>query len=91
MLSVQFVTWRALLRARFSALQVSLDELLMPGEGMPAEGEKKGLPAWAIVLIVLAVLLCCLPFCVIVFLRMFGPAIGMVFSNIIEELGTPVP
>jgi len=104
MLSVQLVTWRALLLARLGALQASLDELLMPGEGMSEEapaGERKGLPTWAIVLIIVGgvLLLCFLAFCVIFVLpllgitglTLMGPGIGNVFSNIIEELETPVP
>lgn len=58
-------------------------------EEMSAAGgeEKKGLPTWAIVLIVVAVVvLCVLPICVIVALALAGPAVGNVFSNVIEEL-----
>jgi|GEM_PF-979152 len=59
-------------------------------EAMPPTSEKKGLPTWAIVLIVVVVLLCVIPACLVllgpVILALLGPAIGNVFSNIIEEL-----
>nr|MBN1228405.1 hypothetical protein [Anaerolineae bacterium] len=56
------------------------------GAGMVG-GEKKKFPVWAIVLIVLGVLLVCvLPICVILILALLGPAIGEVFSNVIEEI-----
>jgi len=56
-------------------------------ESMPEQQKSGGFPTWAIVLIVGAVLvLCVLPFCVIAILTLLGPAIGNVFSNIIENM-----
>ena len=58
------------------------------------QSPKKGVNPWVIVAIILAVLLCC---CILIFvvvpviLALLGPSVGTVFSNIIEELGTPVP
>jgi hypothetical protein len=46
------------------------------------------------ILIVLAVIVgacCLLSICVIVMLSLAGPAIGDVFSEVVRELGTPVP
>jgi hypothetical protein len=49
---------------------------------------------WVIVAIVVVVVLCC---CILVavvipvILALLGPSVGTVFSNIIQELGTPVP
>ncbi len=42
---------------------------------------------WAVV----AVVFILMPICVIAILLLLGPAIGEVFSNIVEELGTPSP
>ncbi|MBN1312589.1 MAG: pilus assembly protein [Anaerolineae bacterium] len=54
---------------------------------MPADQPKKdGFPVWAIVLIVLGVLLCAIPFCVIIILTLLGPSIGNVFSDIILDI-----
>ncbi|MEW6716079.1 MAG: hypothetical protein AB1345_01045 [Chloroflexota bacterium] len=56
------------------------------------EGKSK---TWVIVLVVvLAVLfICCLCILLIAFgiPAILGPAVGEVFSNIIQELGTPIP
>ena len=56
------------------------------------EGDKTGLTilglsgiALAIVLIGVVVL-CVLPFCIIIILALLGPAIGNVFSNIVDEI-----
>ncbi len=94
MLSTHIITWQIALRERLGALQASLDGLLMPAEGMPAEapaeGEKAGLPTWAIILIIVGavlLLLCCLVACVVfVIPRVFGPAIGNVFENITDQM-----
>ena len=46
-----------------------------------------------VVVIVLAVVAACLvvSVCAMVVLALLGPAVGNVFSNIITDLGTPVP
>jgi hypothetical protein len=57
----------------------------------PAAPTKSRLPtAVVVILVVLAacILLCV---CAVVVLALFGPATGNVFSNIIEQLGTPAP
>jgi hypothetical protein len=51
---------------------------------------KKGVNPWVIVAIIVVILICCC-LAVFVILALLGPAVGTVFSNIIEELGTPVP
>jgi hypothetical protein len=53
-----------------------------------AEPEAKGgsIPTWAIILIVVVVVLCVLPICVIALLALLGPAIGNVFSNIVDSI-----
>lgn len=76
-------------------LQSWLDERLLRAEVGPEGEAKKGLPTWAIVVIILAVLLCVIPICLLVLvpaiLALLGPSIGNVFSNIIEEIEvTPV-
>jgi hypothetical protein len=94
MLSAQLITWQTTLRARLDALQASLDRLLIPAEGMPAEapaeGEKKGLPTWAIILIIVGgvlLVLCCVVACIVFVLpQVFGPAIGNVFDNVINQM-----
>jgi RsiW-degrading membrane proteinase PrsW (M82 family) len=57
---------------------------------MPSEDEKKKLPTWAIILIVLGglIVLCIIVSCLLFFLGplLFGPAIGNVFSNVVEEI-----
>jgi hypothetical protein len=58
------------------------------------EPPKKKTNPWVIVAIVVVVVLCC---CILVavvipvILALLGPSVGTVFSNIIQELGTPVP
>ena len=58
-----------------------------------AEATKKNNP-WLAVAIVAGVVLCC---CLVMFVgiptvfALFGPAVRNVFSDAIEELGTPVP
>jgi len=57
----------------------------------PAAPTKSRLPtAVVVILVVLAacILLCA---CAVVVLALLGPATGNVFSNIIEQLGTPAP
>jgi hypothetical protein len=51
---------------------------------------KKGLNPWVIIAIIVVILICC---CLAVFaiLALLGPTVGTVFSNIIEQIGTPVP
>jgi hypothetical protein len=71
--------------------QTWLDELLVRADAPPApdqEGQPKsgGFPVWAIVLIAAVALLCLLPVCTIVILTLLGPAIGNVFSGIVEEI-----
>jgi hypothetical protein len=56
----------------------------------PAETPKK-LSPWVIAAIVLVVLCCCCIVAVLVVPMILGPSIGSVFSNIILELGTPMP
>ena len=59
-----------------------------------AEEPQKKTNPWVIVLIILAVLLCCcilMLFVIPTILALLGPSVGDVFSNIIEEIGTPVP
>ncbi len=59
-----------------------------PPPGPPAQ-QRSGLPAWLIVLIVVLVMLFCVgPILLIIVLALFGPVIGNVFSNIINELET---
>ncbi|MBN1147581.1 MAG: hypothetical protein JXA78_10010 [Anaerolineales bacterium] len=63
----------------------------MADEFRPVEAApKKKMSPWVIVGIIFLVLVCC---CILVFvlLAMLGPAVGSVFSNIIEEIGTPMP
>lgn len=58
----------------------------------PSSGRK--LPTWAIILIVVVALgICAGGACLLVpvILTLLGPSIGNVFSNMIEEMGTPVP
>jgi uncharacterized protein YqhQ len=80
------------LTVRLAALQTRLDDLMLRAEELPEGEEKKkgGLPTWAIVVIIVAVLLClgaiCLIVLVPVILAMLGPSIGNVFSNVIEDI-----
>jgi hypothetical protein len=59
-------------------------------EPMPPADEKKKLPVWAIILIVIGglLVLCLIVACLLFFLVpvLFGPAIGNVFSNVVEEM-----
>ena len=71
-----------------------LSPLVLAFAEEPAEGgsEGGGFPRWAIILIVVVVGLILLACCSIFLLPLlFGPSIGNVFSNIIEELETPQP
>ncbi len=63
---------------------------LPPAPPTPAaQPPRKGMSIWLILLIIvlLCVVVCC---CLFIALTMFGPAIGNVFSNILEEL-PPTP
>lgn len=78
-----------LLSPFFVHLQYQLGTLLadeIPVGAPEEEGEKKKLPVWAIILIIVAVLLCCAPIAVIAILALLGPTIGNVFSNVIMDL-----
>ena len=70
------------------AISLRTDSLLVRAEGVPPDAQPKsgGFPVWAIVLIVVLVLVCLLPVCVIAILTLLGPAIGNVFSNIVTDL-----
>lgn len=65
-------------------LNIMLADDMSPGG--PEEEKKKGLPVWAIILIIVAVIFCCAPIFVIALLTLLGPSIGNVFSNIIMDL-----
>jgi predicted PurR-regulated permease PerM len=58
----------------------------------PAEPVKKKFPVWLIILLVLLVV-CCLTVICVVFVvpSLMGPAIGNIFSNVINSLTTPTP
>ncbi len=79
------------LTVRLAALQTRLDDLMLHAEELPeGAGEKKGgLPTWAIIVIIVVAVLCLGSICLMLFapvvLALLGPAIGNVFSNIIEE------
>ena len=61
----------------------------MAEEFHPVEAPpKKGMNPWIIVAIIFVVLVCCC-LATFVLLAILGPAVGTVFSNIIEELATP--
>ena len=51
---------------------------------------KKGLNPWVIIAIIVVILICC-NLAVFLILALLGPSVGTVFSNIIEQIGTPVP
>ncbi len=60
---------------------------LLKAENVPVEEpQRSGLPVWAIVLIVIGVGLCLLPICIIAILTLLGPAIGNVFSSMIDSI-----
>jgi len=57
-------------------------------------GESKSVSPWVVIAIIIGVMVCC---CIIIFVMitvasaLLGPSVGNVFSNIIEEIATPVP
>lgn len=53
---------------------------------MASEESKQGLSPIIIAVIVIVAILILLPCCIIVILALLGPAIGNVFSNILEDL-----
>ena len=60
-----------------------------PQPASPAAQSK--LPIIIIVILVVLALCILIPICIIVILAMFGPSVGNVFSNIIQNLPTPTP
>lgn len=63
------------------------------GAPLPLDGEarKSSNRTWLIILgVVIGLILCCCIISLLVF-SFFGPVTGSVFSNIIEQVGTPVP
>ena len=63
----------------------------MAEEFRPVEApQKKSMNPWVIVLIIFVIVFCCC-IAITILLALLGPAVGSVFSNIIEELVTPVP
>ena len=44
-----------------------------------------------IAVVVIILLCCCCAIAVVAILNLMGPTVGNVFSNIIENLGTPAP
>jgi predicted PurR-regulated permease PerM len=63
-----------------------------PSFNPPVEPVKKKFPVWLIIILVLVVVCILTVFCVFVILPMvLGPAIGNVFSNVINSLTTPTP
>jgi len=75
------------LSAAFAGAQAWLDGLLVPADAPPADGQPKsgGFPAWAVAVIAVVLILCLLPVCIIAILTLLGPAIGNVFSNIVDN------
>ncbi len=73
------------LAGRINDVQRWMDSLLVRAEGVPPDTQPKsgGFPAWAVILIVVVLVLCLLPVCIIAILTLLGPAIGNVFSNIV--------
>ncbi|MDY7040567.1 MAG: hypothetical protein SVX38_06875 [Chloroflexota bacterium] len=65
-----------------------------PTPEAPVQEKKSNRTLIIIIIVVVALLLCC---CVVVFvgpifgLTLLGPEVGGVFSDVIEQLGTPVP
>ena len=51
-----------------------------------APSSRRGLPTWAIILIIGVVLVCVAPFVVIVILALLGPVIGDVLSDIVMDI-----
>jgi hypothetical protein len=86
-------TWLSFYRQMFlNLIATRLDEGEVAAASPAPTGRK--LPTWAIILIVVVgVLVCAGLACLLipVILALMGPSIGNVFSNIIEELGTPTP
>jgi hypothetical protein len=74
--------------ARALAETASLAEAEAPApEGEPEKAGLFGLSGVALALVIGAVvLLCVLPLCVVIILALLGPAIGNVFSDIVEEI-----
>ncbi len=67
-------------------LQNRIDGLLR-AENIPVDQpQKSGFPVWVIVLIVVGVVICLLPVCIIAILTLMGPAIGNVFSGIVRDI-----
>ena len=60
-------------------------------ENAPLPTVKRSFPIWLIVLLVILAACILIPICIIVILALLGPSIGNVFSEIIQNLGTPVP
>ncbi len=94
----RFMDSRMHIETRFAAwwigLQAKADGLLVHVEGdrkSDNSGLIAGLSIGAIIAIIAVALLCLIPICVIVVLTLMGPAIGNVFSNIIENLPSPTP
>ncbi len=58
-------------------------------EAAPSGGSR--LPLILIIVLVVLALCILIPICVIVILALLGPAVGNVFSNIIQNLPTPTP
>jgi hypothetical protein len=90
MVSTLLMQGRALatpLAALFANTQAWMDSLLVRADVPPMEGQPKsgGFPVWAIVVIAVVLILCLLPVCIIGILTLLGPAIGNVFSNIIDN------
>jgi small neutral amino acid transporter SnatA (MarC family) len=57
----------------------------------PSATTQSKLPVAIVVILVLLVACVLLCVCAIVVLALLGPTTGNVFSNIIQEIGTPVP
>ena len=57
----------------------------------PAVPTKSKLPTAVVVILVVLVACILLCVCSVAVLAILGPATGSVFSNIIQELGTPMP
>jgi hypothetical protein len=70
------------------ATQVYLDSMLLRADTSPGEGGKQDHTLWWVLGIGGAVLvcLCVVPFLVICILTLLGPAIGNVFSNIVNDI-----